>query len=437
MLTARDCAFDVLQKMERDCAYSTVALRSYFLKNDLSAQDIQLATALVFGVTERKLTLDYFISLHLSQPIKKLKPQVLTILRIGAYQLLYMDKIPASAAVNEAVKSVKKNGCAFAAGLVNAVLRKVSSHGIVYPSTNNPIYNLSIRYSCPEWLVKHFYDSYGSSRTEQILSSAQGANHLYIRVNTLKITTEDLCEMLASENVKCCVSEVDSDALILSDCGDITKLRSFQQGLFHVQDLSSQLCCRILDAQENDFIVDCCAAPGGKSFTSAYKMNGKGRILACDMHPFKADMISENAKRLGINCLETVCLDARLLNKSIHNADRVLCDVPCSGFGVIGRKPEIRYKDKSESEGLPLLQGEILQNCSAMVKPGGILIYSTCTLNPAENEDVCDNFLKNNPQFEAISLGSDSDYLNIFPDGTRDGFFVAKMRRCSEAVNEN
>lgn len=432
MLTARDCAFEVLQKMERDRAYSTVALRSYFVKNDLSAQDIQLATALVFGVTERKLTLDYFLSRHLSQPVKKLKPQVLTVLRIGAYQLLYMDKIPASAAVNEAVKSVKKNGCGFAAGLVNAVLRKVAASGIEYPQTADYIADLGIRYSCPDWLVRHFADSYGIDKAEQILASAQGVNHLYIRVNTLKITPEKLCALLSEENISCRISDDNSESLILSDCGDITKLRSFQQGLFHVQDLSSQLCCEILDAHENDFVVDCCAAPGGKSFTSAYKMNGKGRILSCDMHPFKTDMISENAKRLGIKCLETVCLDARMLNKTVRGADRVLCDVPCSGFGVIGRKPEIRYKNKSESENLPILQAEILQNCSEMVKPGGILVYSTCTLNPAENEDVCNDFLKNNPHFEAVPLSDDAVFLNVFPDGTRDGFFVAKMRRIRE-----
>ena len=189
MSAARDCAFDILQKMEREQAYSTVALHSYFSKKELSHQDIQLATALVFGVTERKITLDFFLSKHLSQPIKKLKPQVLTVLRIGAYQLLYMDKIPHSAAVNEAVKSVKKNGCVFAAGLVNAVLRKVAQYGVQYPQTENSVYDLSIRYSCPEWLVEHYIASYGLQNAEQILASAQGENHLYVRVNTVKTNT--------------------------------------------------------------------------------------------------------------------------------------------------------------------------------------------------------------------------------------------------------
>ncbi|MBR3955175.1 MAG: 16S rRNA (cytosine(967)-C(5))-methyltransferase RsmB [Clostridia bacterium] len=427
MATARDCAFDVLQKMERDGAYSTVALRSYFSRTELSPQDIQLATALVFGVTERKLTLDYFLAKHLSQPIKKLKPQVLTILRIGAYQLLFMDKIPASAAVNEAVKSVKKNGCAFAAGLVNAVLRKVAAAGVTYPQTDNPVYDCSIRYSCPEWLVSHFITAYGMQSAEQILSASQGENHLYIRVNTLKTTTDALRSVLQNDGIETVCVEDLPNALILKNVGDITRLQAFADGLFFVQDYSSQLCCEMLDAQEGDFLVDCCAAPGGKSFTSCCKMNNRGKVLSCDLHPFKTDMISENAKRLGLTCLQTVCSDAVYLKNTVKNADRVLCDVPCSGLGVIGRKPEIRYKDKTEIDLLPALQLKILTSCSEMVKSGGILVYSTCTLNPAENEDVCSAFLQNNPSFEAVG-----NFLTVIPDGTKDGFFVAKMRKKAE-----
>ncbi len=430
MATARDCAFDVLQKMERDGAYSTVALRSYFNRTEMTAQDIQLATALVFGVTERKLTLDYFLAKQLSQPIKKLKPQVLTVLRIGAYQLLFLDKVPASAAVNEAVKSVKKNGCAYASGLVNAVLRKVASAGVTYPQTENPVYDFSIRYSCPKWLVSHLINAYGKENTEQILSVSQGENHLYIRVNTLKTTVDELRVILQNDGIEtACVNDL-PQALILKNVGDITRLQAFTDGLFYVQDYSSQLCCEILDAQEGDFLVDCCAAPGGKSFTSCCKMNNNGKVLSCDLHPFKTDMISENAKRLGISCLQTVCSDAVYLKNTICNADRVLCDVPCSGLGVIGRKPEIRYKDKAEIDLLPSLQLKILSSCSEMVKDGGTLVYSTCTLNPAENEMVCLEFLKNNTAFELVG-----DFLTIIPDGTKDGFFIAKMRKKAEEAS--
>lgn len=431
MSAARDCAFDILQKMEREQAYSTVALHSYFSKKELSHQDIQLATALVFGVTERKITLDFFLSKHLSQPIKKLKPQVLTVLRIGAYQLLYMDKIPHSAAVNEAVKSVKKNGCAFAAGLVNAVLRKVAQYGVQYPQTENSVYDLSIRYSCPEWLVEHYIASYGLQNAEQILASAQGENHLYVRVNTVKTNTQVLQKLLLADGIECEPVSGIQDALILKNTGDLSKCRHFSDGLFHVQDYSSQLCCEILDCQPDDFFVDCCAAPGGKSFTSAYKMGNRGRIVACDVHPFKTDMISENAKRLGIDCLETVCSDAVYLRNTIRNADRVLCDVPCSGLGVIGRKPEIRYKNRDEIDRLPALQYDILSNCSQMVKNGGVLVYSTCTLNPAENEDICRRFLSEHSDFTAEKL-SDTDFLTVLPDGDKDGFFIAKMKRCAE-----
>ncbi len=431
MSTARDCAFEILQKMERNQAYSTVSLHAYFAKTELSHQDIQLATALVFGVTERKITLDYFLSKQLSQPIKKLKPQVLTVLRIGAYQLLYMDKIPQSAAVNESVKAVKKNGCAFAAGLVNAVLRKVAQYGIVYPNSGDDIFNLSIRYSCPEWLVLHYKTSYGIQKCEQILASAQGSNRLYVRVNTIRTSLTALQKFLLEDGIESEPAVGIENALILHNAGDLTKCKSFNDGLFHVQDYSSQLCCDILDCRPGDFLVDCCAAPGGKSFTSAYKMQNRGRILSCDVHPFKADMISENAKRLGIDCLEAVCMDAVHLKNSIRNADRVLCDVPCSGLGVIGRKPEIRYKSKDEVDKLPTLQYDILNSCSQMVKPGGILVYSTCTLNPAENEEVCCRFLAEHSDFEAVDI-SDSHFLTVFPDGDKDGFFIAEMKRKAE-----
>lgn len=433
MIGARENAFAVLQKMERDKSYSTVLLRSYFAKNEVSAQDIQLTTALVLGVTQRRITLDYFLAKHLTQSLKKLKPQVLTILRIGAYQILFMDKIPVSAAVNEAVKSTKKNGCAFASGLVNAVLRKVAADGVVYPQTDDPVYDMSIRYSCPEWLVSHFINAYTEQKAHGILQSFTQAIPVYISVNTNRISVTELQEMLEQAGVQAERVESLPSALVLHNTGDIAALPGFAQGYFHVQDYSSQLCCMYLDAQPGDFLVDCCAAPGGKTFTSAYRMQDTGRIVACDMHAFKTEIISESAKRLQLKCIETVCLDAQKLKNTIRNADRVLCDVPCSGFGVIGRKPEIRYKDKAEADALPPLQLAILTSCSEMVKPGGTLVYSTCTLNPAENEDVCRAFLKEHPDFY-IAEPFDDRFLTIFPDGTSDGFFVAKM--CRRKIDE-
>ncbi len=428
MVGARESAFAVLQKMERDHAYSTVVLRSYFSKNEMSAQDIQLTSALVLGVTEQKIALDYFLSRHLSQPLKKLKPQVLTILRIGAYQILFMDKIPVSAAVNEAVKSTKKNGCAFASGLVNAVLRKVAADGLVYPETDDPIYNASIRYSCPEWLVRHYVQSYGTDRAVSVLESFALSKPLYISVNTNRITLDALINSLAQAGVTAEKLPDLPAGLKLVNAGDVTLLPGFSEGFFHVQDYSSQLCCRYMDAKPGDFMVDTCAAPGGKSFTSAYRMHDKGRILSCDVHPFKTEIISESAKRLQLKSIETVCLDARLLKNTVHDADCVLCDVPCSGLGVIGRKPEIRYKDKAEIDALPALQLEILTACAQMVKVGGTLVYSTCTLNPAENEQVCRQFLQTNPSF-VIAEPFDDQFLTVFPDGDCDGFFIAKMIR--------
>ncbi len=428
MSAARESAFAILQKMERDNAYSTVALRAFFAKHELSAQDIQLTSALVLGVTERRITLDYILSQHLSQPLKKLKPQVLTILRIGAYQLLYMDKIPVSAAVNEAVKSAKKNGCAFASGLVNAVLRKVANAGLVYPETEDAVFNMSIRYSTPEWLVKHFIASYGDERAISILDSFEKTKPMCISVNTNRVSVDELRDRLVAAAVEVEDTEQLTTALMLKNTGNVAELPGFEEGYFHVQDLSSQLTCSYLDAKPGDFVVDTCAAPGGKSFTTAYKMNDSGRILSCDMHPFKTEIISESAKRLQLKCIETVCLDARKLKNTIRGADKVLCDVPCSGLGVIGRKPEIKYKNKAEMDALPILQAEILESCSEMVKPGGTLVYSTCTLNPSENEIVCRAFLEKHNDFY-IAEPFNEEFLTIFPNETCDGFFIAKMYR--------
>lgn len=437
MTKARDTAVDILLKIEKDKAYSSFSV-AQTLKNAFveDSRELSLAVSLVYGVLEHKITLDYNLSLYLTSPLRKLRPDVLAVLRTGALQILYMDKIPVSAAVNESVKLVKKKGCSFASGMVNAVLRKVSANGLCLPDENDKTKYLSVKYSFPEELVKHYTLQYGEDKAEQIMSASAGRRPIFVRVNTLKTNTEALNEILNNEGIRSEICLEIENCLIVTDTGDITKLSAFREGLFHVQDLSSQLCCKLLGAKPYDTVVDCCAAPGGKTFTSVQYTGDTGSFYSADIHPHKIDLIENGAQRLGIKSVKAVCCDAKKLNAHIHNADKVLCDVPCSGLGVVGRKPEIRYKALSEFVGLPREQYDILNSCSEMVREGGTLVYSTCTLNRHENDEVCDRFLSEHKDFvlcgdeEYKALCPDGKYITVFPtENGGDGFFIAKFYR--------
>ncbi len=427
-------AVKFLSKIEKDQSYSALLLGDGLKNISFSdSRDLALTVSLVYGVLEHKLTLDYNISKYLSSKLSKLKKDVLNILRVGAYQLFYMDKIPDSAAVNEAVKATKKLNVSYSSGLVNAVLRKISQNGLLLPEKTDFVNYLSIKYSVAEEIVSLFCKDYGVDETESILKVFSGRRPIYIRCNTLKCSPEELAESLSEQGVKVSITSLDN-CLAVETTGDISQLSAYKNGWFHVQDMSSQLCCRLSGAAQGDTVIDCCAAPGGKSFTVAQYLNNEGSIISCDMYEHKTKLIDEGAMRLGISNLQTVCLDARELNKHFSEADIVLCDVPCSGFGVMGRKPEIRYKSVGELKTLPDIQKEILYSCAKMVKSGGTLIYSTCTLNKAENDSVCDAFIND---FSDFYIANDSEYksytdryISVFPqkDGG-DGFFIAKFYR--------
>lgn len=435
MSDSRKIAAKILLSVEKDNAYSSLSLASSLKKESFSDErDKALVTNIVYGVLERKITLDYNISLYLKNPIKKLHPAVLTILRVGAYQLLFMDKIPASAAVNETVKLTNAFGVGFSRGLVNAVLRKISAAGLAYPDKNNVIEYLSVVMSCSVELVEFFTRNYGLEKAGALLSASLGKRPVFIRVNTLKTNAEKLTSLLSAQKVTVTETQLEN-CLRVDNTGDITELDAYKKGLFYVEDMSSQLCVRLMGIKPGDTVVDCCGAPGGKSFCSAMYLNDKGKLYSCDMYEQKINLIKEGAARLGITCLEALCCDARTLPSQIGSADAVLCDVPCSGFGVMGRKPEIREKKNEDIDTLPAIQYGILSVCCEMVKKGGTLVYSTCTLNPAENENNCRKFLDSHPDFE---LASDEDYLsfanggyvNIIPsENGGDGFFVAKFTR--------
>lgn len=433
-ITARQTAFSILLKIEKDKAYSNIALDSAVRELSLDSTDCAFISRLVYGVTERKITLDYVISQFLDQPIKKLKAEVLVILRLGTYQILYMDKIPDSAAVNESVSLAKNNKLSYASGVVNAVLRKVSlEKENVFKSLSGDE-RLSILYSAPIDLVRFLMHHYNEENAEEILKSALNKKEITIRVNTLKTTQNELIEILEKENISTEITSL-KDALIINTKGAVYELDAYKKGLFYVEDVSSQICVKELGLKENYKLIDICSAPGGKSFTASQYMNNTGKIYSCDIHEHRVELIKSGAKRLGIENIIPTVNDATIFNEEFINADCVLCDVPCSGLGIIGKKPEIKYKSLDEIKELIPIQKEILSTASKYVKKGGTLVYSTCSINPNENRKICDWFLKENEDFYSVKVSPESercidegDYLTLLPHiNNCDGFFIAKF----------
>ena len=433
---ARQIAFEILLKIEKDKAYSNLAIDSAVKAFCPDSTDCAFISRLVYGVTERKITLDYIISGCLSQPISKLKKEVLVILRLGTYQLVFSDKIPASAAVNESVKLAKNNKCGFATGLVNAVLRKVANDGFTIPEDTDNVKRISVLYSAPEELVKFLSYHYGESNAEEFLKAALQPKKIIIRVNTVKTTPEELKFLLEKEGVGVNETSV-PNAFQINVNKAVYELESYKKGLFHVEDISSQLCIEALAPFENCTMIDVCAAPGGKSFTAAEYMNNKGVLYSCDIYESRTDLIKEGAERLGLDCIKPFVNDASQFNENFPKSDRVLCDVPCSGMGIISKKPEIKYKKLDDIKELLPIQRKILETASKYVKNGGRLVYSTCSVNPNENRKICDAFLKEHPEFTSVKAlphiertVDEGDYLTLMMHKNNcDGFFIAVFDR--------
>lgn len=435
MKSARQVAFEALLKVHRDGAYSNLVVDSLLKENkELDERDKAFVCNLVYGTLDRLILIDYNLGLYLNQPVRKLKPELHTILRMGTYQLLFMDKVPSRAAVNESVNLAKVNKSSFAASLVNAVLRRVSDNGIRLPegSETDPEY-LAVKYSCPEWIISLWIDAYGIDNAISLAEKALESAPIVIRVNTTKTTPEELIWKLAEEGVVSEKTDIMPDALVISNTGSVENLEAYKNGLFHAQDIASQLCCMALDAKDGETVFDLCAAPGGKTFTIAECMNNTGVVRSFDIYQSRVELIKNGAKRLGLDNVYSYLSDAAIFNENYGLADKVLCDVPCSGLGIIRRKPEIRFKNKSEIDGLPELQYRILCNATKYLKDGGRLVYSTCTLNPKENSEVCDRFLKEHPEFTAVRVHTDlprysenDKYLTLMPHlHSTDGFFIA------------
>ncbi len=431
---ARKAALGTLVRVARDGAYSNLALSSALKDRSLSDADSAFASALVYTTLERQITIDYHLSLYLTQPLRKLRPEVCAALRMGAAQILFMDKVPVSAAVNESVALIRQDKkTAYAAGLVNAVLRKVASGGLRIPEGDSDEAR-SVRYACPVWLVRLWTESYGRADADAIMASSFGAAPTIVRVNTLSTTADALAAALADEGVRTKRFEGLPNALILEKCGAPERLRAFRDGLFHVQDAASQYCCDALDARPGQTVYDVCAAPGGKSFTLCQQMENTGVVRAFDLHPQRVRLIESGAERLGIRNLFAAVHDACVPDADRPKADRVLCDVPCSGLGVIAKKPEIRLKTAEDIDKLQEIQYNILCISSTYLKKGGRLVYSTCSLNPLENEAVVQRFLEAHPSFRTVPVLPEADkrerenMCTLLPHRTHsDGFFIAAL----------
>ncbi len=427
-MTARRLAFDLLQRIETNDQFLNIALDHALNQSGLDGADRALAATLVYGVTERRITLDFQIDRLASRPASELDLPVKTALRLGLYQLFFLDRIPPHAAVSETVSLVSRK----TAGFVNAVLRAATrAPALALPDRReDEAAYLSVSCSVCQPLCEWLIGTFGAKRAESIFKSFSEHGKTTLSVNTLKISREELAKRIPHATPTVYAPKG------LSVRGSVRELYGFEEGLFFVQDEASQLCVEALGAQEGELLMDICACPGSKSFGSAIRMNNAGTVLSYDLHEKKLPLIESGAARLGITIITPSVRDGRkFLPELEEKADRVLCDVPCSGFGVLAKKPELRYKDPISSAALPDIQLAILENACRYVKRGGTLVYSTCTILPEENEENVARFLSRHPEFSLVpfSVGgieANKGYLTLLPDEyPTDGFFIAKLTR--------
>lgn len=412
MKNPRLVAFEALYSILSDNAYSNLTIDK--MLSDVDKKDRGLVSNLVYGVIERKLTLEYIINQYLDG---KTKPKVKILLMLGAYQLYFMDKIPVSASINESVELSKQVGVAYYSKLINAVLHKINENKIDIDN----IEDISIRYSCPNHLIRMWQKAYCEDNTNEILESINCKAPVFAIPNRMIVDEEELSYELLCENID---NDVYDDVVMITSSFDLHSSNAFKNGLFYIEDYSSYLCAKAVDAQPGDTVIDVCSAPGGKAFTLANCMHNEGKLVACDIHEHRVGLIAKSSERLDLSVIEPIVNDATQYNHNLPIADKILCDVPCSGFGIIRRKPEIRYKELDSVKELPDIQLEILTVSARYLKAGGTIVYSTCTLNKKENEKVVEAFLNNNKNYELV------EQKTTFPtkDGG-DGFFWAKIKK--------
>lgn len=445
-VNVRELSLEVLVKVLEDGEYSSAVIGQVLtVYQYLEKQERAFFTRLCEGTIERALELDYILNQFSKVKVKKMKPVIRNILRMGVYQLKYMEQVPDSAACNEAVKLAQRKGFHNLKGFVNGVLRNIGRNldKIAYPAKEeNPLLYLSIRYSMPEWIVTLWITQYGLEQTETMLKAVFAERPTTIRCNCDKISVEELKEILSKEQVTVEDGVYVDTALRISDYNYLNKLESFRDGLFTVQDESSMLVALAAGIKEGNQIVDVCAAPGGKSLHAAELLHGTGNVSARDLTEQKISKIQENKRRLGVENLDVIVWDATVEDESMEGkADIVIADLPCSGLGVMGKKNDIKYKASPEGmEELAKLQRQILQVVSSYVKTGGTLIYSTCTVNETENEENM-HWIEKELGFTLESLDSflpqslhnsttKNGYLQLLPGIHKtDGFFLARFRK--------
>lgn len=437
MGSARETAVLTLAACEKQGAWSDGHLKHAIRAQGLDRRDAALCTRLCYGVLQNRLLLDWRLGRLCSMKLDKLEIRILCDLRVAAYQLLFLDKIPPSAAVNEAVELAKRHSRSpRAAGLVNGVLRSLLREEAPEVRGKDEMETLSIRYSHPRWLVEEFAALLGLVGAEALLRADNDQPPTTAQVNTWKTTPEKLADGLREAGVEGVPHPWLPGCLLLTGTGDLERLDAFRRGEFYVQDAASRLAVVAAGPQPGQRVLDCCAAPGGKSFAAAIAMENQGELVSCDIHPHKIKLLEAGRERLGLSIIRPTLQNAAQAREDwVEGFDLVFTDVPCSGLGIIRKKPDIRYKEPEALKGLPRVQRAILDNCARYVRPGGALVYSTCTLLRRENDEIVDGFLAARPDFvaepfELPHLGTQPGQVTFWPHihGT-DGFFTAKLRR--------
>lgn len=439
-MNSREIAVEIINLVLYKNAYSNITLNMYLNKYKLSREDKSLITEIVYGTLKHKLIIDETLNYYLREGVESINNITLTILRISIYQFKYLDKVPDFAIVNEAVDLCKKYRGIKESKLVNGVLRNYMRKGEPHLKCSGYEQKLSFKFSFPIWMIKLFLEQYGEQKAIKILEGSNEKPALTVRANLLKAEYEDIMEMLEKEKYDVEESETCPEGIIINKGSSIENNQYFNEGYITVQDESAMLTAPLMDLQPDYKVIDMCSAPGGKTTHMAEIMNNKGEILAFDIYEHKIKLIEENAERLGINIIKAEMKNAEEYDEKLEEwADCVLVDAPCSGLGIIRKKPEIKWNKKlRDLQELTTVQYNILNNAAKYVKKGGTLFYSTCTLNKEENEKIVELFIKNNPKFEIepIFIGKSSNmiygdkgYLTILPNKYMDGFFLCKIRK--------
>lgn len=445
MKTVREQVVDLLIEVEREQSYAQLSLKNAL--EDLDVRDRSLATEIFYGTLKYQIQLDYWLNQYSETPVKKMKPLIRNLLRMSVYQMVYLDKIPASAIINEAVKVAKKRKFQGLSGFVNGLLRNMEreKENLSFPNPKNSLsYAYSIQYAIPEWMITMWLEQYSKEEVAAICEALNRRAEVSGRCNTLKGDKEGLIATLKAEGVEVEPGHLLEEAFYVKKLDRLQNLASFKVGAWTVQDESAMLVAHIVNPQKGDTVLDMCSAPGGKSMHMAALMENKGNIISCDVHPHKLELIEKNAKRLGVTIISPILQDGTVLNEQfVGKFDKVLLDAPCSGLGIMKRKPDIRHnKTKEDLEEIAKIQKAIIKNAVRYLKPEGRLVYSTCTISYEENEKMAyemtqqyglelENIVDTIPECLKGAV-KEKGMIQILPQmADTDGFFIASFRKRS------